>query len=65
MTLSEKNIRQRSIALVISFVGEKMADQWWLSPNRHFDDTPPALQWIKDPESVYRYLMSQISGDFY
>jgi hypothetical protein len=63
--LSEKNIRQRSVALVISLVGKKMSDRWWLSRNKAFGNISPALQWIRDPEVVYDYLMSHSSGEYF
>lgn len=55
-------MKQRSVALVIAMVGKDLADKWWSSPNKAFNDMTPAGQWIKDHESVYNYLMRHSEG---
>lgn len=53
----ERMVKQRSISLVISLVGENLADKWWDSPNKAFDMRTPADMWIEDFRRVHNYLM--------
>lgn len=56
--ISETTMRHRSTALVVALVGTEHSDEWWSGPNKAFDGQSPAFRWIKDPESVYNYLMN-------
>lgn len=49
--------RKRCEVLVIALLGKKLAEKWWESPNKAFDQRTPEEQWQLDPESVYDYLM--------
>lgn len=47
---------------VIAMVGEKLADQWWNSKNRAFDEQTPAGEWLRNPKRVYDYVMLHAYG---
>lgn len=60
--MDEVQMKLRATALITAMVGKDLVDQWWTSPNRAFDNTTPNEQWIKDPDSVYTYLMQHAYG---
>ena len=62
--IDEQVMKERSIALVIAFVGKEASSWWWSSKNKAFDNMTPTEMWSKEPERVYRYLMAQGSGDY-
>ena len=57
-------LRKNAIGLVVALVGYDESDSWWASKNDAFERKTPAEMWIKDPDRVYKYLCSQLSGDF-
>lgn len=59
--INEHIAKQRSIVLVIALVGGELADKWWTTPNKAFDNRSPASMWIEDYHKVYEYLMRAAS----
>lgn len=60
--VTETFARAWSTALVMSMVGENMADEWWKSPNKAFDMQTPDQVWVQDYERIFNYLMDAASG---
>lgn len=56
--LEEYVMRGRCEALVIAMVGEDLAEGWWTSPNRAFNNQTPLNT---DLDKVYHYLMGYAS----
>jgi len=54
---TEQEFRNIANQLVTSMVGPNMADAWWASPNRAFDDRTPEAQWQSGSDAVVNYLM--------
>lgn len=51
--------------ILLSLLGnENLVDQWWNSPNRHWNQSTPLDIWISDPDSVYNYVLGQLNGDY-
>lgn len=51
--------------ILLSLLGnENLVDQWWNSPNRHWNQNTPFDIWISDPDSVYNYVLGQLNGDY-
>ena len=61
-TVMSESLRMRCVELVISFVGEKYADEWWDSPNKIFDGETPRKTFDSEPNLVYNYLMDMSEG---
>lgn len=55
--MDEHQMKQRSVALVIALVGKDMADTWWNTPNKAFNNRTPASLWLEHPYVVYDYLI--------
>lgn len=51
-------IRQRCNQMIRALVGDELCEQWWHGANRAFENRTPQEQWLRDPQSVYRYLLS-------
>ena len=49
--------RQRCNWLLASLVGAKLVDQWWVSPNRHWNGQTPESIFQLDHDEVYDYLL--------
>lgn len=49
--------------IVISLIGDKLAPQWWMSPNKAFEDRPPeSLMNEQEWNRVRDYLMHHAYG---
>jgi hypothetical protein len=51
-------IRQRCNQIVRAVIGDALCESWWNQANRAFEGRTPQEQWLRDPQSVYRYLLS-------
>lgn len=60
--MQTETLRKRCNDLVISFVGEKYADEWWDSPNKIFDGETPRKIFDSEPNRVYNYLLEFAEG---
>jgi hypothetical protein len=54
---TEQEFRNIANNLVASMVGPNLAESWWTSPNRAFDDRTPEAQWQSGSDAVVNYLM--------
>jgi hypothetical protein len=63
-SLSEERMKYHSHNIVISLVGESLADKWWLSPNAAFEGKTPITQWDDDPNTVFQYLLNQLDPGY-
>jgi hypothetical protein len=50
-------VRQRCNWLLTSLVGAKLVDQWWTSPNLHWNGQTPESIFQLYPDEVYDYLL--------
>ena len=60
--MDEHKMKEHAVQLIIALVGEKLADQWWYSPNFAFDNRTPAGEWIRNPKRVYDYICVHAYG---
>jgi hypothetical protein len=61
---SKSNYRRKCDALLTALIGADRVEDWWNSKNLTFGCTANE-QWEKDHVSVYNYLLSHSSGDYY
>ena len=58
-------IISRCSKVLMALLGsEELVKQWWDSPNRAFDGETPLKTLDSNPESVIRYIISQLSGEY-
>lgn len=57
MSIDKENMRKQAEMLVVSLIGDNLADDWWNSPNRAFQMQTPEKTFDSDPEKVYSYLV--------
>ena len=48
-----------------SLLGLKHSKIWWDSPNKAFDMETPINIFNTEPNRVYNYLMSHVSGEYF
>jgi hypothetical protein len=61
--LDEEQEKYNQILMALLGKREFIKD-WWHSPNRSFDDTPPYQMWKTDKDRVKNYLLGQLNGDY-
>lgn len=61
--MDNKPLKWKCDRLLQAMVGTILADKWWNSYNRAFDQTPQK-QFDDNPESVYNYLMKHAEGEW-
>jgi hypothetical protein len=50
--------------LLKGMLGEKYAQEWWLTPNKAFDGEIPKIVFESEPNKVYQYLISCAEGEW-
>ena len=60
----EDQMKYHSHNIVVSLVGESLADKWWTSSNLAFNGKTPMVQWEDDPAVVFQYLLNQIDPGY-
>jgi hypothetical protein len=61
--MNKIRIKQWSEDVVRSMVGENLADRWWLTENKAFDNKTPDVAFEEDPIKVYSYLLRSSNGE--
>jgi len=57
-------IQNRCNMLLKGMLGEKYAQEWWLTPNKAFDGEIPKIVFESEPNKVYQYLISCAEGEW-
>ena len=60
--MNEHKMKEHAAQLVIALVGENLADKWWNSTNKAFDNQTPADEWQRNRNKVYEYLCLHAYG---
>ncbi len=57
----DKNVelRQRCEWLLTTLMGKDHVNLWWNSTNRTFDNQTPESVFVRDPNTVYQYLLQR------
>jgi hypothetical protein len=43
----------------------ELVQKWWASPNKAFGHISPIEMWNRDKDRVKKYLLAQLSGEYY
>jgi hypothetical protein len=51
--------------ILYSLLGsQELVKQWWVSPNKAFDEMTPYEMLDRDKDRVKNYLLAQLSGEY-
>lgn len=56
--------KRRCNRMLTAMVGVDLVESWWVSSNKSFSGQTPASVFEREPEAVYNYLMSHMSGGY-
>ena len=57
-----ESLRLQCNRLLASLLGEEHTEQWWDSPNKHFNGETPRKIFDSEPNLVYNYLLEHAEG---